>query len=107
LEKYVVMPNHVHALIRIEHPGTAGGHAGPPLPEIVDWYKTMTTNAYIRAVKTGSLPTFEKRIWQRGYYEHVIRNDQDYLDVWQYIHQNPARWAEDEYNAECPAGGAH
>ena len=85
----------------------AGGHAGPPLPEIVDWYKTMTTNAYIRAVKEGLLLPFEKRIWQRGYYEHMIRNDQDYLDVWQYIHQNPARWAEDEYYAERPAGGTH
>ena len=78
---------------------------GPPLQEMLDWYKTMTTNAYIRAVKSGILPPFARRIWQRGYYEHIIRNERDYLEIWQYIDQNPARWGEDEYYAEN-AGGA-
>ena len=36
-------------------------------------------------------------VWQRNYYEHVIRNEQDYLDIWHYIDTNPARWREDEY----------
>lgn len=97
LDKHVVMPNHIHLLLRLDQPCTAGGHVGPPLQEIMDWYKTMTTNAYIRAVKANVLPPFHKRIWQRGYYEHIIRNRQDYLEVWQYIDNNPARWAEDEY----------
>ena len=79
-----------------------GGHVGPPLQNVMDWYKTMTTNAYIRGVQGGALPSFHKKIWQRGYYEHVIRNEQDYLNVWSYIDQNPARWAEDEYFAETP-----
>jgi len=72
----------------------------PPLQEIMDWYKTMTTNEYIRTVKTGKLPPFSTRVWQRGFYEHVIRNDRDYLEIWNYIDQNPARWAEDEYYGE-------
>lgn len=74
-----------------------GGHMGPPLQAILDWYKTMTTNAYIRNVREGTLPPFQKRIWQRGYYEHIVRNESDYLNIWTYIDQNPARWTEDEY----------
>lgn len=38
-----------------------------------------------------------KTLWQRSYYDHVIRNEQDYLRIWQYIDNNPAGWAEDEY----------
>ena len=97
LPKWVVMPNHVHILLCIEGETPPGGHAGPPQQEAIGWYKTMTTNGYIRAVKAGILPPFSGKIWQRGYYEHIIRNDRDYLDVWTYIDQNPARWAEDEY----------
>lgn len=38
------------------------------------------------------------RIWQRNYYEYVIRNEQDLTEICEYIENNPARWAEDEYN---------
>ena len=76
---------------------SAGGHIGPPLQEVIGWYKTMTTNEYIRAVKSNELPAFSGHIWQRGYYEHIVRKEEDYLDIWQYIDQNPAQWAEDEY----------
>ncbi len=36
-------------------------------------------------------------LWQGRFYEHIIRNHQDYLDVWSYIENNPAKWADDEY----------
>lgn len=39
-------------------------------------------------------------LWQRGYYEHIIRNEQDYLQIWEYIENNPVRWAEDRYYNE-------
>ena len=55
----------------------AGGHIGPPLRDIVEWFKTMTTNEYIRGVKSGIYEPFEKRLWQRSYYEHIIRDEQD------------------------------
>ena len=51
----------------------------------------MTTNEYIRGVKAGIFPPFQKKIWQRGYYDHIIRNERDYLNIWTYIDQNPAR----------------
>ena len=97
VEHSVVMPNHIHLLLLFDD-GGAGGHMGPPLHVVLGWYKTMTTNAYINGVRRGLLPPFQKRLWQRGYYEHVIRGRQDYLDVWNYIEANPLRWAEDEYH---------
>lgn len=36
-------------------------------------------------------------VWQKSFYEHVIRGEQDYLTIWQYVDDNPAKWAEDEY----------
>ena len=39
-------------------------------------------------------------VWQKGFYEHVVRNDRDFLDIWTYIDTNPARWAEGCYDME-------
>ena len=39
-------------------------------------------------------------VWQKGFYEHVVRNDRDFLDIWTYIDTNPAKWAEDCYYTE-------
>ena len=100
VDSYVILLNHIHVLIGLQSGDLAGGHMGPPLQEIVDWYKTMTTNDYIRAVREKKLSAFRGKVWQRGYYEHIVRNEHDYLDIWQYIDQNPARWAEDEYYGE-------
>lgn len=81
-----VMPDHVHALVVIP-----GGHMGPPLPGMMQWYKTQVTNAYIRAVRAGEAAPYEKYLWQRNYYEHVIRNDADLADTRQYIENNPLK----------------
>lgn len=70
---------------------------GPPLQRVVEWYKTMSTNEWIRLVKAGKLPPFEKRLWQRSFYDHIIRSEADYLRIWDYIDTNPAKWAEDCY----------
>ena len=90
------MPNHVHMIVVLET-GNRAAHMGAALPKIMQWYKTMTTNAYIRGVKSGMLPPFHKALWQRSYYDHVIRNEADYLRIWQYIDDNPAKWPEDDY----------
>jgi len=95
IDKYVIMPNHIHFLVYL--PCAPGGHAGPPLQKIVEWFKTMSTNEYIRGVKSGLYPPFNKRIWQRNYYERVIRDEDEYLQTWQYIDENPARWTQDQY----------
>ena len=95
VENWIVMPNHVHLLMQAH--SCAAGHAGPALQTVVGWYKTMTTNACIRAVKSEKMPPFDGGVWQISFYDHVIRNEQEYLRVWQYIDDNPANWAEDEY----------
>lgn len=67
---------------------------------MIQWYKTMTTNACIRAVKEGRMPPFDGHLWQASFYDHVVRNERDYLRIWQYIDENPLRWTEDIYYEE-------
>ena len=69
-----------------------GEHAGSPLCRVVQWFKTMTTNEYIRGVKKFRWPPFNGKLWQRNYYEHIIRNRQSYENISKYIHNNPANW---------------
>jgi REP element-mobilizing transposase RayT len=66
----------------------------------MQWFKTMTTNEYIRCVKTHAWPLFDGRLWQRNYYEHVIRSEESLNRIRQYILDNPARW---EFDRENPA----
>ncbi|MGD9993345.1 MAG: transposase [Salinivirgaceae bacterium] len=63
--------------------------------DAMDWYKTMTTNEYIRGVKKNNWQPFDKKIWQRNYYEHIIRNEQSYRKISEYIINNPANWDND------------
>ena len=90
----VVMPNHFHCIWR--NTGISGEHTCSPLQQVVQWFKTMTTNEYIRGVKECGWQTFDLRLWQRNYYEHIIRNQQSYENVRCYIIENPVHWLEDE-----------
>ncbi len=92
VQKYVIMPNHVHFILFISKT-----QPEISLHDIIKWFKTQTTNEYIKAVKENKAPKFDKHIWQRGYYEHIIRNENDYYDTWNYIDTNPIRWIEDCY----------
>lgn len=92
LDYYVIMPDHVHFILLI-----AGDHTGSPLPQIIDWFKTMTTNEYIKGVKRGLFPRFDKRIWQRSFFDHIIRNEQDLYNARYYIELNPMKWGNEEF----------
>ena len=87
IEKYVIMPDHLHVLVNIKEQ-----RISCDLADIMRYFKTMTTNDYIRGVKCGLLPRFDKKVWQRSYYDHVIRNQQDYKEIWEYIENNPTKW---------------
>ncbi len=87
IDKYVIMPDHLHFIINIRE-----RHTGRSLPDVMRFFKTMTTNEYIRVVKQGQLPAFDGKIWQKSYYDHVIRNQQDYNEIWEYIENNPLKW---------------
>ncbi len=88
--KYAIMPDHMHFILSL-----TGDHTGSPLPCIIDWFKTMTTNEYIRGVKSNLFPPFDRHIWQSNYYEHIIRNEQEYQEIWEYIDTNTLKWDED------------
>lgn len=74
-------------------------HVGSSLPSVIQWFKTMTTNEYIRGVKTLRWKPFDKKIWQRNYYEHIIRNEPSYQRIANYIQNNPQSWANDKFYA--------
>lgn len=87
IDYYIVMPDHLHFVLL-----KTGAHTGAPLQEIVKWFKTQTTNEYIKGVKIGLYEPFNRHLWQRGYFEHIIRNQQDLDEIRRYIENNPAKW---------------
>lgn len=74
-----------------------GEHIGSPLRDVVQWFKTMSTNEYIRGVKTLGWPRFHKKLWQRDYWEHIIRDERSYQNIANYIINNPAKWKNDKF----------
>jgi len=87
--------------IRGEHNSAGsirGEHMGSPLSCIVQWFKTMTTNEYIRGVKNLGWKKFNGKLWQRNYWEHIIRNEQSYQRISEYIINNPAKWNDDKFH---------
>lgn len=74
-----------------------GEHKGSPLPRVVQWFKTMTTNDYIRGVKKSNWERFDGKLWQRNYYEHIIRDEKSYIAISNYIIGNPSTWVGDQF----------
>ena len=64
--------------------------------KIVQSFKRYSTIEYSKMLKEGILPSFEKQIWQRGFYDHIIRNREDYEAIEKYICENPEHWYYDE-----------
>ena len=91
---FVVMPNHFHAILTIER---ADIESAPTVSQVIQSFKRYSTLEYIKLVKSGMVPSFDGQIWQRSFHDHVIRGDADYREIWEYIDQNPAKWAEDRY----------
>jgi uncharacterized protein (TIGR00252 family) len=115
-EYFVVMPNHFHGIVWVPEeepcskpnpvtspansllPLPKGGHTGPPLQRIVQWFKTMTTNNYIHGVKEHGWQPFKGILWQRSFYDHVIRDEASLNRIREYISTNPLRWDLDREN---------
>lgn len=72
----------------------------PTIPIIIQTFKRYTTTEYIKMVKNNQLPQFEKRIWQRNYYEHIIRDEKSYFTISEYIINNPLKWEFDSLNTK-------
>ena len=94
---YVVMPNHFHALIVIDK---MNEEASDTVAKMIQAFKSKSTVEYIRLVKAGKAAAFAGKVWQRSYYDHVVRNDRDYQEIWRYIDENPLKWKLDRFYAE-------
>jgi putative transposase len=111
IDTFIVMPNHIHGIIVLVGAAPCGrppsGQAQGPaptiaigisLPDVVHRFKTMTTKRYADGVKQRGWPPFPGRLWQRGYYEHIIRDEESLDRIRQYIDDNPAQWELDREN---------
>ena len=87
IDHYVVMPNHVHILLRIDTDCGRAMHA-PTASRVIQQMKGIVTKQL-----GGS-------IWQKSFYDEIVRSEQDYLAYWNYIEGNPSKWAEDKYFSE-------
>ncbi|HUW58263.1 MAG TPA: transposase [Planctomycetota bacterium] len=120
LDAFVVMPNHVHGVIVIHEQtdGRLSGDVGAQHAVPLQSEKASSARAF-GELPARSLPAIMRsfksavtrrirerggrrmRVWQRGYYEHVIRNNDDLNDIRRYIVDNPARWATDSENPDA------
>ena len=64
---------------------------------IIGTFKSITTVEYIRGVKNSDWPSFRGKLWQRNYYEHINATEQAYLNISEYIIENPARLKDDKF----------
>ena len=95
VDKYIVMPNHVHILLRL--PVANNGPMGTSAP-------TQSVPWIVRYLKRTVTMACGKTVWQRGYHDHIIRSEADYLRIWDYIDTNPAKWREDCYYCQAEGG---
>ena len=122
LHQFVVMPNHFHGILEItvgaalmatqkdliagkEEMELGNGHPRGDAPtvnktigDIVDAFKSITTVKYIQGVKVKGWKRFDGKLWQRDYYEHIIRNETALHNITNYIIDNPGKWNEDRFH---------
>ena len=97
---WIIMPNHMHAMFTLDngddHPEETpeyGKRIKRSVGSIVAGYKSAVTSSARRATGNSGLI-----IWQRGYYDHVVRDSKRFDAIYEYIPANPSRWANDVYN---------
>jgi len=72
--------------------------SAPTVSGMIQWFKTMSTNDYIRNVKNDGWPPFNKRLWQRSFHDHIVRNERSLNAIRRYIAKNPTNWEQDINN---------
>jgi len=88
VDKYVIMPNHIHLILKIERNINGRIISAPTISTVVGQMKR----------KISKLVGFD--IWQKSFYDHIIRNQHDYQQIWKYIDDNPLKWELDKYYNE-------
>lgn len=92
---YIVMPNHIHFIIQINQSDDVVKKI--KLSDVILWFKRMTTYKYIKNVKQKNWQKFKKRLWQRNYYDMIIKDEEMFLNIAEYIQNNPYSWHLDKY----------
>ena len=105
LKEFIVMPNHFHGIIEIAigtplvvARSTDSQEVSPTVGDIVGAFKSISTHKYISGVKTKNWQRFDKRLWQRNYWEHIVRNESEYHLIAEYIDNNSIMWNKDKLN---------
>lgn len=110
LDGFVVMPNHIHGIVEIRDIVAGTNNVGAkdflPLQNVETAMKhgtSKTVGSIVRGFKIGVTKWFHEhtdthQVWQRNYHEHIIRNEEAYLKISEYIEYNPQRWQEDTYH---------
>lgn len=108
-DKLIIMPNHIHGIITIynsesEEKDTSlfllqrgsqneetikGGQSRPPLQKIIQGFKSVSTRR--------CYPLGYNALWQKSFYDHIIRDENEYTEIWEYIDSNMQKWREDKY----------
>lgn len=94
VDKYVIMPNHIHLLLSVKE-RNGRGDPSPTIDNIVGWFKYQATKEINRHNHTMGT-----KVFQRSFYDHIIRGEQDYKEIWAYIDNNPAQWRQDRFYME-------
>ena len=88
INDYVIMPNHIHFVVELIYENGSPRGATPTIPKIINSIKSIVSKE------------IGYSIWQRNYYEHVIRNEKEYYKILEYIEINPLKWEDDIYYKE-------
>ncbi len=126
IDKYIIMPNHVHGIIfivgaplvahsvgahsvgahsvesRMGDKDRAGTRPAPTLSlgDVVGIFKSISTHQYAKNVNANNWPAFPGKLWQRNYYERNIRNDDEFNRIREYILNNPQQWDYEDNNPQ-------
>ena len=104
LDEFVIMPNHVHGIVMIENNNESVGVQNfEPLQQKNQFQKIISRSigAVIRGYKIGVTKWFRNNndihgVWQRNYFEHIIRDEESFREIREYIVNNPINWQQDE-----------
>ena len=88
LDHYVVMPNHIHLLLQIKTDDDGRAMLAPTISVVIQQMKGFVTKQLGHS------------IWQKLFHDHIIRDERDYLKIWEYIDGNPSKWEEDCFYTE-------
>lgn len=105
LDEFIIMPNHIHGIIivgatlAVALNNKAGARPAPTVGEIIGTFKSLCVNDWLIYLKENKIDE-AGRFWQRNYYEHIIRNENELTKIREYIQNNPLKWSLDRENPD-------